>query len=56
MKEYHITFVKKNTNIASGKKYEAVDAIGALIKFNDEFGDDVVFLYIASEEMFNYKY
>jgi hypothetical protein len=55
MKEYHITFLTKGDNIAKGKKYKADDVIGALEQFKEEF-PDAIFLYIASEEMFNYKY
>ncbi len=55
MKEYHITFISKDTNISTGKKYHADNAIGALKQFEEEF-PEAIFLYIASEEMFNYKY
>ena len=55
MKEYHITFLTKDDNIAKGKKYQADNVIGALMQFEEEY-PDAIFLYIASEEMFNYKY
>jgi hypothetical protein len=55
MKEYHVTFISKDTNISTGKKYHADDVIGALEQFKKEF-PEAIFLYIASEEMFNYKY
>lgn len=55
MKEYHITFLTKDDNIAKGKKYSATSARAALLFFEEEY-PEAVFLYIASEEMFNYKY
>ena len=44
-----------NELISTGKKYHANNAISALIEFEKEF-PNAVFLYIASEDMFNYKY
>lgn len=54
-KIYHVTFLNSDNNISSGKRYEAVNEIKALNKFREEY-PNAVFLYIASEEMFNYKY
>lgn len=55
MKTYHVTFLNPDDNIAKGKKYQAKDEIAALVEFQIEY-PDAIFLYIASEEMFNYKY
>jgi len=55
MKVYHITFIESSSFVATGKRYEANTPIEALAYFELEF-PDAVFLYIASSEMFNYKY
>jgi hypothetical protein len=55
MKTYHVTFIEPGELVSTGKRYEAKDEIQALEMFRVEHPNDV-FLYIASEEMFNYKY
>jgi hypothetical protein len=55
MKKYHVTFIEKDQVISSGKMYLATTPFSALIAYTDEF-PEATFLYIASEEMFNYKY
>lgn len=56
MKAYHITFLlSADSNICTGKRYESADEIQALIAFRQEYPNSK-FLYIASEDMFNYKY
>lgn len=55
MKTYHVTYIELGDTVATGKKYEAKDELQALEMFRVEHPNDV-FLYIASEEMFNYKY
>jgi hypothetical protein len=56
MKAFHITYKENETdNICTGKRYNADNAISALIHFENEY-PNALFLYIASEDMFNYKY
>lgn len=55
MKVYHVTYIEVGELMATGKRIEAKDEIQALEIFREEHPNDV-FLYIASEEMFNYKY
>ena len=56
MKKFHIVFLEKDTDtISIGKHYLATDNIGAILKFNNEF-PNAVFLYIASEEMFDCRF
>lgn len=56
MKEYHVTFlVNSDEQISTGKKYIATNPISAIKSFTNEY-PNAVFLYIASEDMFNYKY
>lgn len=55
MKEYHVTFINPDDNISTGKKYKAENVVRAIVLFEMEF-PNAIFLYIASEEMFNYKY
>lgn len=55
MKTYHVTYIEVGAAVATGKKYEAKNEIQALEMFRVE-NPNVIFLYIASEEMFNYKY
>lgn len=56
MKSYHITFLSgPDAMISTGKTYQAPTPIAALAEFEIEF-PDATFLYIASSDMFNYKY
>lgn len=56
MKAFHITFKENDTDsISTGKRYNADNAISALIQFEKDY-PNAMFLYIASEDMFNYKY
>lgn len=55
MKVYHVTFINSGDNISTGKKYIAENEIDAIHQFRREY-KNAIFLYIASEEMFNYKY
>lgn len=56
MKSYHITFLASQTEqVSTGKTYEAPTPIAALEIFGKEY-PDATFLYIASSDMFNYKY
>lgn len=55
MKRYHITF--RLGAVVTGRNYEAKDEISALKIWRQEFAaSDITFLYIASQEMFEYKY
>lgn len=55
MNTYHITYVPEGQIFATGKRYETDSPIKALYLFTQEF-PGAVFLYIASSEMFSYKY
>jgi len=55
MKRYHITF--RLGEVVTGRNYEAKDEIAALKQWRNEYTDQqVTFLYVASQEMFEYKY
>lgn len=55
MKKYHVTFYDSETYLATGRNYDAISLHEAIEQFYNEF-PDAVFLYIASEEMFKFKY
>lgn len=56
MKRYHILFKDDNsTPYAKGVNIEAEDEHSALARFKEEF-PNAQFLYMASEEMFDWKY
>ena len=56
MKAYHITFLKSSDDqVSTGKTYQAMTPICALAEFEIEY-PNATFLYIASSDMFNYKY
>lgn len=55
MRRYHIMFRLGSHGVATGKNYEATDEIKALRMFRQDY-PDATFLYIASSEMFDYKY
>lgn len=56
MKSYHITFLKSSDDqVSTGKTYQAMTPICALAEFEIEY-PNATFLYIASSDMFNYKY
>jgi len=55
MKTYHITFLESDkASVSTGMNYFATSPIGALIKFENEY-PNAVFLYVASQDMFNLK-
>lgn len=55
MNSYHVTFIPEGQTVATGKRYDADSPIKALYFFSQEY-PGAVFLYIASSEMFTYKY
>jgi len=55
MKKYHITYLKTETDgTMIGTNVHASNPISALIQFENDY-PNAVFLYIASEDMFNLK-
>ncbi len=54
MKKYHILFIHAGESKSTGINIESMTVTGALRQFFKEH-PDVTFLYIASEEMFNFK-
>ena len=56
MKTYHITYLETpDSHVSTGKNYTAFSITKAIYDFTDEYPNAVI-LYVASEEMFNYKY
>lgn len=53
--KYHITFIMPDQNVSTGITINAVTPIHALANFELKY-PNAIFLYIASSEMFNYKY
>ena len=54
MKRYHILFKEKDSYTATGINVEANTEMEALYAFRNEY-PNVIFLYIASEDMFELK-
>lgn len=50
MKQFHILYKKPEEKFATGKNYEATDAIAALEMFNDEHDiNEVIAIYRVGE-------
>ena len=56
MKTYHITYLETpESHVSTGKNYRKHSIYEAISDFEYEYPNGVI-LYVASEEMFNYKY